>query len=159
MIYKVFKQFVVLLSGCILLISCSSNTIFDQQVVIPDGRWYKNEAVKFEVNIADTLTHYDFDITLRHTTDYRFSNLYIFLITRFPEGKTSRDTIEFKLADPAGKWLGNGWGSTRDNDINLKSQMRFPEPGSYQFLILQAMRTDTLKGITDVGLRLTEFVQ
>ncbi len=137
-----------------LLSSCGNSTIYDQQVAIPEAGWYKNEAVRFDVLIADTLVPYDFDLTLRHTTDYRYSNLYVFMTTRFPDGKISRDTIECALADLSGKWLGKGWGKEKDDQINLRTQLVFPQSGAYQFYIQQAMRTDTLKEISMVGLRL-----
>jgi len=157
MLYMVFKQFFIILLTVLVLVSCNDHTQYDQQVTLPESGWFKNEAVKFDLDITDTITPYNFDITLRYTTNYRYSNLYIFLITRFPEGKMSRDTIELMLADPSGKWLGKGWGNVRDDEISLKSPLFFPQKGHYQFLVQQAMRTDTLREITHVGLRLTTY--
>jgi len=141
------------------MVSCDVHTLYDQQVTLPVNGWLKNEAVKFDLDISDTITPYHFELTLRHTTNYRYSNLYIFLTTRFPEGKMSRDTIELVLADPTGQWVGKGWGNLRDDDITLKSPLFFPQKGHYQFLVQQAMRTDTLNEITHLGLRLTTYGQ
>ena len=159
MLYQVFKQCVLILFAVLVLISCDVQTLYDQQVTLPESGWFKNEAVKFELDISDTITPYHFELTLRHTTNYRYSNLYIFLTTRFPEGKMSRDTIELVLADPTGQWVGKGWGNLRDDDITLKSPLFFPQKGHYQFLVQQAMRTDTLNEITHLGLRLTTYGQ
>lgn len=154
MLYKVFKQFLIASALLLLFVSCGNNTNYDQQVRLPDDGWLKNEAVRFDVVITDTLVPYNFSFTMRHSTNYRYSNLYVFMTTSFPGGTMSRDTIEFVLADPAGQWLGNGWGKMRDDEIRLKSPLYFPRAGEYQFLIQQAMRTDTLMDIEYVGLRL-----
>jgi gliding motility-associated lipoprotein GldH len=152
--YKIPKLLILVLSGLLIFTSCDSGTVYDQQVVLPQDGWFMNEAVKFDVDIVDTLLPYDFNLTLRHTTDYRYSNLYVFMTTQFPNGKISRDTIECLLADVSGRWMGSGWGKVRDEEINLRTQLHFPQRGQYQFYIQQAMRTDTLKEITHVGLRL-----
>ena len=136
----------------VTLSSCDTNTILNQNVDIPNSGWFKNNAVAFNVDITDTLINYDFGLNIINTVNYRYNNLYIFLTTEFPNGNVSRDTIECILADNTGKWIGKGWGDTKENYIDLKSNLRFPLSGKYKFLIQQAMRVDTLKGITKVGL-------
>ncbi len=140
----------------LLMVSCNGGDLYNRTVVIPERGWYKNEGVRFDVFIGDTLANYDFYISLRNTIDYRYSNLYIFLNTMMPNGNKTRDTLEIILADDTGKWLGKGWGSVKENDVLLRKNLRFPRKGDYRFLIQQAMRTDTLKGITDVGLRIAK---
>jgi len=142
-------------TGFILLIgfaSCNFNSIYDKNVDINDGKWFKDEAAHFEVLIDDSLTPQNFYINLRNDTEYRFSNLFIFLTTHFPNGNITRDTIECVLADNSGKWLGKGWGNIKENKILLNQNLRFPLTGKYEFFVQQAMRVDTLEGIHSVGL-------
>jgi gliding motility-associated lipoprotein GldH len=148
------KTLIISILTLVLLSSCVSDTIFDKQVTIENAKWFKGESARYAIGINDSLTAYDFYLTVRNTTDYRYSNLYIFMLTRFPNGNLSRDTIECILADKTGKWLGKGWGSIKENTILLKQNLRFPLAGEYQFLIQQAMRVDTLDGIINVGLRI-----
>lgn len=136
----------------LIFVSCNFNYTFNENVTISEGKWFKNEAAHFEVFINDSLTPQDFYITLRNDSDYRFSNLFVFLTTRLPNGNMTRDTIEIVLADKSGKWLGNGWGNIKENKVLLNSKMRFPLTGKYEFFIQQAMRVDTLKGIKSVGI-------
>jgi gliding motility-associated lipoprotein GldH len=136
------------------LISCQSNVIYDEVISTDNGNWDKNESAHFVVNITDTVSLYKFYLSVHNTTDYRYSNLFVFLSTNFPNGNKSRDTIEFVLADPSGKWIGKGWGNVKESDILLRSNLKFPLAGEYDFHIQQAMREDTLKGINSVGLRL-----
>lgn len=134
--------------------SCQYNTTYDDVVFIDDNGWYKDEATHFEVDITDSTSLYDFYIVVHNSTDYRYSNLFLFLSTKFPNGNLTRDTIECVLADASGKWYGKGWSNVKETDILLKPNLRFPLTGKYNFYIQQAMRKDTLEGIRSVGVRL-----
>lgn len=146
-----FFKYIGLLS-LIVLASCDFNYTYNKNVDIADGKWFKDEAARFEVLIEDSITQQNFYLNLRNDTKYRFSNLFVFLTTHFPNGNITRDTIECVLADNSGKWLGKGWGNIKENKILLNQNLRFPLTGRYEFFIQQAMRVDTLEGIHSVGL-------
>jgi len=133
------------------LTSCNRNTLYTGIVDIRSG-WPKDNAVKFVVPVKDTLSLYNFYIDIRHTTQYRFSNLYLFMETHFPGGKYTRDTLEIMLATVQGKWIGKGWGEIKEDHVLLRHNLRFPLTGNYEFLIWQGMRKDTLKAIKSVGI-------
>ncbi len=152
MLKETIKLFILFAILPVVFYSCNTNILFDQNVSLPQEGWHKNDAVNFNVNINDSINSFKFKLNIRNTTDYRFSNLYIFLITKLPNGNISRDTIECILANNEGKWLGKGWGNIKENNIVLKSNLRFPLTGNYKFILQQAMRVDTLKGINDMGL-------
>ncbi len=138
----------------LLLTSCGWNTYYHEQITLEDSRWYKASAARFNVSVQDTINPFDFYINIRNTTTYRYSNLYLFISTRFPNGNVSRDTVEFILADESGKWYGKGWGKLKDNSVRVNESLQFPIKGNYEFLIQQAMREDTLKGISDIGIKI-----
>jgi gliding motility-associated lipoprotein GldH len=139
-----------------LFSSCGQKSVFDNQATINNGKWFKNDAVHFEVNIEDTTKLYDFYLTLRHTTDYRFSNLYLFLATQFPNNNLTHDTLELILADNSGKWLGKGWSDIKEDNILLRNNLKFPLRGKYDFYFRQAMRRDTLEDVVNIGIRISE---
>ncbi|MAZ93788.1 MAG: hypothetical protein CMF58_05160 [Lentimicrobiaceae bacterium] len=153
---KMIKKLILILLVGITIISCQKNTIINQSIDIPSEGWHKNNAVEFKVDVQDSLQNYDFQISIRNTINYRYSNLYVFLITEFPNGNFTRDTLEFMLANPEGKWLGTGWSSIKENNILLNKNMRFPISGEYRLLLQQAMRTDTLEGINSLGISVYE---
>jgi len=136
----------------LILYSCSTDTVYNENVMLPSKGWDKNQPIVFNVSISDSINNYKFGLNIRNTISYRYSNLYLFLITEFPNGNISRDTLECILANNEGKWLGKGWGDIKENNIVLKSGLRFPLTGEYKFHIQQAMRVDTLAGINDIGL-------
>ena len=136
---------VLLLSGC-------ANDSFNERTVIPEAEWRQEDRVVFDVDINDTISGYLFGLELRHLENYRYSNLFVFLHTRMPNGNLTHDTIECTLATPEGRWIGKSSGSMRDLRVPLNENLRFPLRGSYHFEIEQAMREPVLKGISDIGL-------
>lgn len=132
--------------------SCSSRMMYDESVVIPEAKWDNKNVPYFDVKVEDTISVYSFALNVRHMEKYRYSNLYIFLHTTFPNGNVTHDTIECTLAYPDGSWVGKGSGSMRSDKILLNPNLRFPLGGVYHFEIEQAMRDEILKGIVDVGI-------
>jgi len=138
----------------LLLMSCDPNRVYEKNVVIDNGIWNKDSVVNFKMEITDTLQPYNFYINIRNSTDYRYSNLYLFIDTYFPNETHARDTLEFILADTDGKWFGKGFGKIKESTVLLRRGVHFPMSGRYRFTMEQAMRTDNLEGIEDVGMRI-----
>jgi gliding motility-associated lipoprotein GldH len=145
---------VVFVSVFLSITSCSSNVVFDENVAVNEAGWDKNDVARFDVVIEDSINAFDYYLNIRHTVDYRFSNLFVFMNTTYPNGNISVDTIEFVLADKSGKWHGKGWGEIKDNSVLLVKGIKFPLKGSYTFQIRHAMRVDTLKEISNIGIRI-----
>jgi gliding motility-associated lipoprotein GldH len=156
-LYRVFYRiaaYLLLLPVLFLMISCSSGTVYDNNKSIPDNVWKSGQIIRFDVDLEDTVTLHKFYLNIRHKTDYRYANLFLFINSTFPDGTEARDTLECILADPSGKWLGKGISNIRDNQILLRRGLRFPQKGTYIFEFEQAMREPELEGIMDVGLRI-----
>ena len=135
-----------------MLTSCGNDKLYDESVVIPEARWDNENIPYFDVIVDDTLSDYAFYLNIRHLENYRYSNLYVFLNTEFPNGNVTRDTIECTFAYPDGRWMSKGSGTIRSAKILLNPALRFPLSGNYHFEIEQAMRDEVLKGITDIGI-------
>lgn len=150
------------LIALVSLLSASCNDdrrVFEENVEITDARWAVTDRAVLTAEISDTVSQHNFLINVRNTEEYPYRNLYLFLKTTFPNGKTSRDTIGLYLADASGRWLGSGTGYLSSgrypvNQVMYNYNKRFPLAGTYTFEIEQAMRTDTLTGIRNVGLRI-----
>ena len=79
----------------------------------------------------------------------------------FPHGKTIKDTLEYRMADATGKFLGSGVMDVKENKLWYKENVIFNETGDYTVNIQHAMRENgkvngvvALEGITDVGFRI-----
>ncbi|MHC1703713.1 MAG: gliding motility lipoprotein GldH [Tenuifilaceae bacterium] len=148
-----FKIIIIIIS-LFLAASCDRNGVFEKNIDTENNIWNIADIAKFEVTIADTISYQNIFINIRNTTDYPNSNLYLFIKTVAPSGASQLDTLEYFVSDEYGKWLGKGFGQLRDNRFPYKQNIRFSSKGNYQFEVQQAMRTDQLKGIASIGLRI-----
>lgn len=146
--------YLLICAAALLLFGCDKNQVFEKNQKIPDYNWDQNNALTFLVNITDTLSYHTIYLNVRNAGNYRFSNLFLFINTRLPQGQLQRDTAECILATSDGKWLGEGLGDIYDNRILFKDRVRFPQVGEYRFDLIQAMRVNPLQGIMDAGIRI-----
>ncbi len=147
------KYIALLLTLMVVLVSCGTNFVINESRSIAD-LWQSTQTVDFEFEIQDTLSPHSFFVNIRNNTDYSYSNIYFFINTTFPDGQSSRDTVECILANVRGKWLGKGMGSLKESSHLIRRQLYFPVSGIYKMQIEQAMREDALIGIEDVGIKI-----
>ncbi len=134
-------------------ISCKDIAVYESNYDVKREVWNIDSVAHFFVNVTDTISPYNIFVSIRNTTSYPNSNLFLFIHTTSPVGATLCDTLECILADKRGDWLGKGFGSLRDNRIPYKRYIRFPEQGVYSINIQHGMRTNNLQGIASVGVR------
>jgi gliding motility-associated lipoprotein GldH len=108
------------------------------------------------VKVENQAIPYNLFINLRHTADYRYSNIYIRIRQINPDKSIKLFRKEFRLANPDGEWLGTGSGNLYSYQLPIYLNYRFPAKGTYIFELEQNMRDNPLKEITDVGLRVEE---
>jgi gliding motility-associated lipoprotein GldH len=138
----------------VLILSCDPARVYEKNNRIPGGIWDRNNPVRFEFIVGDTITPYNLYINIRNTGMYPVSNLYLFITTIAPSGHTIKDTVQIILADEKGRWLGKGPGDIWDNQQLYKENVRFAQKGKYVFEYEQAMRLEKLPFILDAGLRI-----
>ncbi len=149
-------RFITFLVIGVLLISvsaCDKSMVYDEFRHISDNSWEWNEKPEFIFDAPDTTSLYDLLISVRHTIEYPLSNLYMFVHVTGPGGREMTDTINFRLADKSGEWLGRGLGNIREIGYLYRSGTAFPEKGNYTFVIEQAMRLPEVP-VSEVGFRI-----
>ncbi len=144
-----------LLLICVIMFfaACTDSYVYNGYVSIPQQKWHADSVVSFTVPITDTLSYFNLFVNLRNTSDYPYQNLYLFIDIAAPNGAAIRDTFECYLADEHGKWLGKGRHGLYDNRFMYREKVRFGTTGDYRVSLQQGMRTDELKGISEVGFR------
>ncbi len=140
-----------LLCLIILALAGCGEVLFQESHEVPNKNWEADRTFRFDVSVQDTMSSYDFYIDLRNSSNYPYANIFMFVNTTFPSGKSARDTVECILADKRGKWLGKGLGDILDNHILFKENIRFPNTGTFVFEFEQGMREEALPAVLDVG--------
>lgn len=148
---------ILILLALIMLVSCDPGIVYEKNTSVDPEGWLVTDKKPFELEATDTLMLLNFYINIRHTTDYKYRNIFLFLDTFFPEGTQSRDTIEIILADTRGKWFGKGISNLRSNQVLMKRGFSFPVKGHYKFRLEHGMRDSELKGISDIGIRIEKM--
>lgn len=121
-------------------------------------RWPASQKVNFELPQLDSIQPYTIYLNIRNTNSYPFSNIFLIAELEYPYGKTKVDTLEYRMANPDGTWLGTGIGSIKDSKLTYLENFKFKEEGTYKLSVSQAVRNNgekqgvsQLEGITDVG--------
>lgn len=120
-----------------------------------------DDTAHFEFSGMDTTATYNMFINIRNDNTFPFSNLFLITEMEHPDGNTVKDTLEYKMAEPTGEWLGKGLGSVKENKLWYRENIVFPKTGVYKVNVSHAMRKNgdveglhVLEGITDVGLEI-----
>lgn len=126
-----------------------------------NGKWNLDETVHFQFSELDSIEPYNMFINIRNDNTFPFSNLFLIAELEYPNGETIKDTLEYKMSEPSGEWLGQGMGSIKENKLWFHEKIVFPDSGVYKVSIAHAMRKNgdvqgvhLLDGITDVGLEI-----
>jgi gliding motility-associated lipoprotein GldH len=144
----------VILSLLLIFAACNSNVVYTESVTMKGNVWPLTDRPVFRVPVTDTLNSSNIFFTIRTGSDYPFRNIYLFVTATSPEGRSITDTLQYYLADEKGKWYGRGFGDIHELSLPYKSNVFFPMKGEYVFRIQHAMRTENLRGVYDIGLRI-----
>ena len=145
-----------LFGAALLFTGCDGDIVHQSDQPVQNGSWDRAWKPEFAVDITDTINPHNVFIDIRHTGDYPYSDLYLFITATGPGTAPMRDTVDCLLADADGRWYGKGQGfifaDRIEAEVLYQLNRRFPRKGRYTFQLEQAMRTEKLLGVIDVGL-------
>lgn len=148
------KVLILFVTAALLFSGCDTNNITDVNHTMPSRNWSYADKVKATVEIKDSSKAYHIYFKLRHTSDYRYSNIFVLLNLKTAQKKRSR-RYEFKLAQPDGQWNGSGSGNLYTYEFPLLTNFKFPAPGMYELELEQNMRDNPLTEISDAGIKVS----
>jgi gliding motility-associated lipoprotein GldH len=151
------QKFLFYVTVIMLFCGCNRNAVFTDSVSMPGKEWKLENAPTFTPEIADTISNNNISFTIRTGTSFPFRNIYLFVSTTSPAGKTITDTLQYMIADEKGKWYGKGIGDIHELKLPFKSNIYFPVKGIYTFRIRHGMRSESLKGVYDFGIRIEKI--
>lgn len=142
---------VILCALVVLCCACNDRVIYNTFYSLPFEGWHQDSALIYTTEIADSTAHYEMLIVVRHTAQYPYQNLWLFVDEYAGDMLIYQDTVEATLADDYGRWLGRGI-NRYELSLLYDEQHRFTQSGEHSFAIRQGMRQEWLKGMTEVGL-------
>ena len=146
------KKVLLLAISSLLLVACQQNVAFSTFESVPVNGWKAASMVVFYPLVEDSTADYQMQIIIRHTDRYPYQNMWMFVDVMQDSLLLRRDTIEAHLANARGEWYGKGMSEYILPIIYLE-HITLPK-GEYTVGIQQGMREESLRGITDIGLKL-----
>lgn len=149
---------IVLVGISLLLFACGKAPFYTKTFSFEGNEWEQPVKPKFVVTIEDTSAFYEFILTLRTTTDYRYNNLWIYWNTVTPDEHTpnAREPFEFKIQAPTGEWYGKESGTIVENQL-IFNRRKFPFPGKYTFMMEQGITESEIDEVLDIGLTIEKL--
>ena len=145
------NKYIIIFICSILLSACNKNIVYSKYITFKDNEWFAKDKAVFDVEITDNTNLNDISLMIRHADSYPFSNIFLFVTTKYPDGKILTDTMEVVLANNKGEWQGSGAGDIFDLTVPIKKNVKFPQTGKYQLIFEQGMRQDPLQMMMDFG--------
>ena len=138
----------------LLLVCCNTNTESSYSVFEEDS-WHADSIITLSHSVVDTITKQNLYLKIRHTTDFEYQNIFLFV-----DFQEKRDTIEVTLSEKNGKWLGSGFGDIKEVEYCFAKETIFNSKKTSKVTVEQAMRYGEqpviihLKGIIALGINI-----
>lgn len=138
------------------LAACHDDTVYHTYQNLSSNGWNKQDTLEYTLPSQLAGHTYELEVGLRHTENYPYQDIWLEVL--YPLSPDRRpDTLHLSLADKWGNWKGKG---TAGNMYQFTCTQDHPLHLSRADSLLQVvhiMRDKSLKGISDVGMRLSTF--
>jgi gliding motility-associated lipoprotein GldH len=140
-----------------LLFSCSRNRFYEEYRPVTENVWNHDELHYFYPYFSEVRKPYHFYLSIRHTTNYPYSNIWVRVFEITPQADTTSKRYELTLAEPDGRWRGNVLGEIVDQTFVLQAEKIIYLPGGYQYIVQQDMRENEIPEVLAIGLRFDQL--
>lgn len=157
-------RFFFILAG--LLWGCQEQTVYRDYVNLENG-WPNDQKLVFNLpKITNSIDEFNVYLYLRNDDAYLYSNIFMIASLENEGVVVLRDTLEYAVAAPDGRWLGKGFLNVKESKLWWKEGFQFPAEGNYTLTLNQAMRKNaavegipTLEGVVALGIELEPVQQ
>lgn len=145
---------ILLMAG--MLCSCrpGRNDFSGYEFISPEG-WAYGDTLEFMPELSDSVVSGMLTLSLRHTNDYLFSNIWLEVTTADSVGART-DTLNIILADEMGRWCGRGIGTDFQITDTIFPSVTVHRP--VEIKVRHIMRLDILEDIEQVGVAFVEQI-
>ena len=146
---------ICLIFSCI--VSCESNPIYIKYNSL-NGGWLKDSVQYFSFPNGDKSILTNSYLMLRVNQKYRYNNIFVIITVTNSNGIISKDTIEYRVADNFGKFIGSKMINIYELSLLHKKGIQLIPKENYFINVEHAMRNadetigvERLEGVLDVG--------
>lgn len=114
--------------------------------------WHKESPQVFEFEISDHSNPKNIIFVVRNNVEYPYLSLPIRMVLKKKKGVLlERLKADLPLSTEKGRWLGSGFGDTKESRFLIKESYRFAQNGIYVIEFRQNTMRPELIGIEDIG--------
>lgn len=147
---KLFVGFFIVFA---FLTSCNEGEVYYRFQPVKNSHWNKQTAFDFLFDSFSVDSNEQYDVTLEiiNNNQYPYQNIWLFVQQNITDTAFITDTIEIRLADSHGKWIGKGTAGLYQLSVPYKTSVALDSTRAYLIRIRQGMKDNSLKGIEKVG--------
>ena len=149
---------ICLIFSCIA--SCDTNPLYIKYNSL-NGGWLKDSVQHFSFPNGDKSILTNSYLMLRVNQKYRYNNIFVIITVTNSNGTILKDTIEYKVADNLGKFIGSKMINIYELSLLHKKGIQLIPKENYFINVEHAMRNtdetvgvERLEGVLDVGYKL-----
>lgn len=144
----------VALCAATICTGCSpAGNSFSNYEFLPQDGWHYGDTIVFRPEIADSTAIGVLTLSLRHTNDYAYSNLWLEVSVR-DSSRQLTDTFNVVMADRLGRWLGRGIGTDFQSTDTIAPRIRVNR--DTEIRVRHIMRVDNVRDVEQIGIVFTE---
>ena len=131
--------------------ACSpKHSSYSDIATISEEGWIRTTPIYIKTEYADSTVNYDMSIILRHDTDLRVRDMYVYIDYIKNDSVTERELVKVPIADEYGRWKGSGFGTLYQTKIGIRTNVK---QGEFQKIALwNGLDVDTLKSVKNIGI-------
>lgn len=138
-------------AGIAALSACSPpGNGYSQYRDLPGGVWLYGDTLVFTPEFSDSIASGHLVAAVSHDSDFRYSSLWLEVVSADPAGVVRKDTVSFPLADSFGRWQGNGLGAHLQMSDTISRRVTLVS--GHPVKIRHIMRADTLRSVQKIGI-------
>lgn len=136
------------------LISCQpeGRIYVEHKELSPDLEWLKEDKREFKVPVEDNTSLYDMRLSFRYATGYQYRVVQVKVTETSPAGEETVNEYELKVRDENGEYIGEPGLDIWDSEHLVETGKKYPETGTYTYVIEHTMPVDPLNFPMEIGL-------
>lgn len=152
---KAIHRTALMLAISLSLTTCDNATVFDRYHNLPPEGWERNDTLLFTIAPAGRSGIFHEEAGVRIHAGYPYTNMTLAIEQRIlPSGWHRTDTLRCKLADSRGQLRGSGM-AYHQYSFHI-TDIRMAKDDTLLIAVHHVMRRETLPGVTDIGIRMTQ---
>lgn len=153
---RILPSVIAIIVAC-LATACGGKRDYSCWADLPPGGWVYGDTVSLlpvdtTLHDNDSLVDGTLKVALRHSNGYRYSNIWLEMTYSTDGHRLVRDTLDIRLADVYGRWLGSGFGASYQRGVTVSpsAMIDLTRPVKLRHI----MRVDTLREVEQVGIEI-----